>query len=64
MMASKNTGKGGPVKKLKSKKTEEEDPDDLKTLMEQSDQPKHKTASYTHLNTGQWVTKSEDRQVH
>ena len=62
-MASKNPGKGGPVKNPKPKKTDEEDPEDLEMLMEQTDKPKCKTASYTRLSTGQWVTKGEDRQA-
>ena len=63
-MASKQPGKGGPVRNPKPKKTDEEDPEDLETLMVQTDKPKCKTASYTHLSTGQWVMKGEDRQVH
>ena len=52
-MASKNPGKGGPAKNPKPKKTDEEYPEDLETLMEQTDKPKCKTASYTRLSTGQ-----------
>ena len=62
-MASKEPGKGGPVRNPKPKKMDEEDLEDLEMLMEQTDKPKCKTVSYTRLSMGQWVTKGEDRQV-
>ena len=62
-MASKNPGKGGRVKNPKPQKKDEENPEDLETLMEEMDKPKCKTVLYTRLSTGQWVTKGMDRQA-
>ena len=62
-MASKNPGKGSQVKNPKPQKKDEENPEDLETLMEEMDKPNCKTVSYTCLSTGQWLTKGTDRQA-
>ena len=56
-MASKNPGKGSQVKNPKPQKKDEENPEDLETLIKETDKPNCKTVSYTRLSTGQWVTK-------